>query len=237
MTSTSSFSFSYLNCFTASIFVAQRYRIYLQCRRSGFDSWVRKISWRRKWQLTPLFLPGKSQGQRNLVGYSPWSHKESDMTEWLNKNNIFFWGVKKESKKLSRVTVLTGACACLEGVLRATGREKGRLSVDWEVRSRRLNWGKSQLSSRFLQGHLQEDENCLCWDRVSVWRALGTFCPVKMVSLLLTFPNCDGSFLFFWGILTGLEKKTVKLGHYPAQREYKTNAELCSNHVGWSSTG
>ena len=41
----------------------------------GFDPWVRKIPWRRKWQPTPVFLPGKSHGQRNLVGYSPWGHK------------------------------------------------------------------------------------------------------------------------------------------------------------------
>ena len=37
--------------------------------------WVRKIPWRRKWQPTPVFWPGKSHGQRSLVGYSPWGHK------------------------------------------------------------------------------------------------------------------------------------------------------------------
>ena len=42
-----------------------------QCRRHRFDPWVRKILWRRKWQPTPVFLPGKSQGQRSLAGYSP----------------------------------------------------------------------------------------------------------------------------------------------------------------------
>ena len=52
-----------------------------QCRRRGFDSWVRKIPWRRAWQPTPVFLPGESHGQRSLVGYSPWGHKESDTTE------------------------------------------------------------------------------------------------------------------------------------------------------------
>ena len=36
------------------------------------------------WQPTPVFLPEKSHGQRNLVGYSPKGHKESDMTEWLS---------------------------------------------------------------------------------------------------------------------------------------------------------
>ena len=39
--------------------------------------------WRRKWQPTPVLLPGKSHGQRRLVGYSPWGCKESDMTERL----------------------------------------------------------------------------------------------------------------------------------------------------------
>ena len=37
-------------------------------------------SWRRRWQLTPVFLPGESHGQRNLAGYSPWGHKELGMT-------------------------------------------------------------------------------------------------------------------------------------------------------------
>ena len=55
-----------------------------QCRRDkrhGFDPWIRKIPWRRKWQPTPVFLPGEFHGQRSLVGFSPWGHKESDMTE------------------------------------------------------------------------------------------------------------------------------------------------------------
>ena len=37
--------------------------------RHGFDPWVRKIPWRRKWQATPVILPGESHGQRSLVGY------------------------------------------------------------------------------------------------------------------------------------------------------------------------
>ena len=40
--------------------------------------------WRRKWQSTPVLLPGKSHGQRSLVGYSLWGLKESDMTERLH---------------------------------------------------------------------------------------------------------------------------------------------------------
>src|SRR5574337_516527 len=53
-------------------------------RRYGFDAWVRKIPWRRKWQPTPVFLPEKSHGQRKLAGYSPWGHKESNTTEQLH---------------------------------------------------------------------------------------------------------------------------------------------------------
>ena len=42
----------------------------------GFDPCVGKIPWRRKWQPIPVFLPEESHGQRSLVGYSPWGHKE-----------------------------------------------------------------------------------------------------------------------------------------------------------------
>ena len=54
-----------------------------QCRRHkqhGFNPWVWKIPWRRAWQPTSVFLPRESHGQRRLAGYSPWGHKESDMT-------------------------------------------------------------------------------------------------------------------------------------------------------------
>ena len=46
--------------------------------------WVGKIPWRRKWQPTPVLLPGESHGGRSLVGYSPWGHKELDTTELLH---------------------------------------------------------------------------------------------------------------------------------------------------------
>ena len=53
----------------------------MQCGSPGFYPWVGKIPWRRKWHPTPVLLPEKFHGWRNLVGYSPWGHKESDMTE------------------------------------------------------------------------------------------------------------------------------------------------------------
>ena len=42
------------------------------------------MHWRRKWQPTPVLLPGKFHGRRSLVGCSPWGREESDMTEWLH---------------------------------------------------------------------------------------------------------------------------------------------------------
>ena len=54
-----------------------------QCRRHKryqFNPWVRKMPWKNAWQLTLVFLPGEFYVQRSLVGYSPWGHKQSDMT-------------------------------------------------------------------------------------------------------------------------------------------------------------
>ena len=59
-----------------------------RCRRHGLDPWVRKIPWRRKWQPTPGFLPGKFHGQRSLAGYSPWGHEESDSTEHRHRPTL-----------------------------------------------------------------------------------------------------------------------------------------------------
>ena len=49
--------------------------------RRRFSPWARRISWKRAWQCTSAFLPGESHGQGSLAGYSPWGHRESDMTE------------------------------------------------------------------------------------------------------------------------------------------------------------
>ena len=54
------------------------------------------LHWRRKWQPTPIFLPGDNHGQKSLLGYSPWGHKESDMTEWLTQ-----WSNNNSSNVLS----------------------------------------------------------------------------------------------------------------------------------------
>ena len=60
-------------------------------RDMGSIHGLRRFPWRRKWQPTPVFLPGKPHGQQSLVGYSPWGSKESDATEHsdtLKKGNF-----------------------------------------------------------------------------------------------------------------------------------------------------
>ena len=52
-------------------------------QETWFDPWVGKIGWRRERLPTTVFLSGEFHGQRSLVGYSPWGHRESDMTERL----------------------------------------------------------------------------------------------------------------------------------------------------------
>ena len=67
---------------TLSISLVAQTVQHLPARREiGFNPWVGKIPWRRKWQPTPVLLPGKSHGWRSLVGYSPWGRKELDMTK------------------------------------------------------------------------------------------------------------------------------------------------------------
>jgi len=67
------------------------FRICLQCRRHRrlrFDTWVGKIPYRRKWQSTPVLLPGKFHRQRNLAGYSPMGKKELDATKHLHEQTM-----------------------------------------------------------------------------------------------------------------------------------------------------
>ena len=56
----------------SSLYNAPQYLVHKRC---SLDLSVRKILWRRKWQPTPVFLPGKFHGQMSLVGYSPWCLK------------------------------------------------------------------------------------------------------------------------------------------------------------------
>ena len=61
---------------------------YRRHKRCEFNPWVGKMPWRRAWQPSPIFLPGESHGERSLVGYSPWGHKESDKAEVTQHTHI-----------------------------------------------------------------------------------------------------------------------------------------------------
>ena len=53
---------------------------------------IGKIPWRRKWQPTPVFLLGKSHGQRSLVGFSPTGHRELNTAEGMSSYEKYTWG-------------------------------------------------------------------------------------------------------------------------------------------------
>ena len=83
-------------------------RICLQCRRCsrlGFDPWVRKILWRKKWKTTLEFLSEEFHGQRGLANYSPKCHKESDTTQQLSMYTC--WDFKSESLTSGQFSVFT----------------------------------------------------------------------------------------------------------------------------------
>ena len=119
-----------------------------QCKRHGFDPWVRKILWRRKWQPTPGFLPGKPHGQRSLAGDSPQGHKESDTTACLTCTQAHGGSTVSLSLHQNHSQVFS---ACLQVPGRQTQDEDYQQEVYWGVLSgsispggwvRKQDWGK-----------------------------------------------------------------------------------------------
>jgi len=78
-------------------------------KRLRFDPWVRKIPWRRTWQLIPPFLPGESHGRRSLVGYSPWGLKGLDTTEGTEHTRA---RAEEPRKVLKREILQWKRCEC-----------------------------------------------------------------------------------------------------------------------------
>ena len=78
-----------------------------QCGRPGFNPWVGKIPWRRKWQPTPVFLPRKFHGWRSLVGYSPWGNKGSDTTERHHDFTMTRYGKMQELGLSVRLLIIS----------------------------------------------------------------------------------------------------------------------------------
>ena len=95
------------------------------------DPWVRKISWRREWLSTPVFLPGEFHGQRSLAGYSPWGCKQSDNCwKYISYQAGYSW---KQIHENSLIKAKNEVASLLDYVLEIQ-RELGHL-LKWQ------NWG------------------------------------------------------------------------------------------------
>ena len=94
-------------------------------RETWFDPWAKKIPWRRKWQPTPVFLPGESQGQQGLVGCRLWGCTESDTTSDLAAVAV---------KLLARLLwyVLAGILTWILKCKRKTQKSLGNFGSQWE---------------------------------------------------------------------------------------------------------
>ena len=117
---------------------------------AGFVSWFGKIPWKRKWQFTPVFLPGKSYGQRSLVGYSPWGHKESDSIEQLNKRYCVCPARPKIPSGLLRESLLTPGKMVKALLASIAESQRGSLSCLFPVPSSAEDKGAPWLSSLSL---------------------------------------------------------------------------------------
>ena len=90
---------------------AAHYIPWLTCFTTGSLYLFRKIPWRRKWQPTPVLLPGKFHGLRSLLGYSPWGRKESDTTERLQRSSsLTSHPLRRATTNLFSVSVCVYVC-------------------------------------------------------------------------------------------------------------------------------
>ena len=124
-------------------------------KRRGFYPWVEKMPWSRKWQPTPVFLPGKFHGQRSLKGYSLWRCKELNMTAQYSTQGIYplkskmkahansFWNlfVPTQHTQVLGLLVICEEASDLEGL---SGCQKG-FSGAWA-------WGSDSLLPKGKSG-------------------------------------------------------------------------------------
>ena len=105
--------------------VAQIVKTQFAMQEGWFDLWVRKTPWRRTWQLTPVFLPGASDGQRSLVCYSPQSCKGLDRTEGLTVTNISHEWAFFHGSAVKNLHASAGDMGSIPGSGRSPGRGNG----------------------------------------------------------------------------------------------------------------
>ena len=109
-------------------------------RRVGHDlatslSLFTCMRWRRKWQPTPVFLPGESQGRGSLVGCRPWGHTESDMTEVTQQQQQQSTGSVAVTHRLNSSTV----CGIFQSQGSSTCPLQWQCPFHWQADSLPLN--------------------------------------------------------------------------------------------------
>ena len=87
-----------------------------------------RFAWRRKWQHTPVFLPGKFHGQRSLAGYSPCGHKESDMAEVTIIVQSLTW-----TQHTRLPLLLLFSCSAMSDSLQSHGLQQARLPLSFTI--------------------------------------------------------------------------------------------------------
>ena len=147
--------------------VAWVVRIHLQCKRCGFDPWVGKIPWRRKWKPTPGLVPGKFRGQRSLVGYiySTWGCNELDTTWWLNNNS-------KSNCAISIGLVMLLNCGVGEDSWESLGLQGDPTSPSWRRSVLSVHW-KDWCWSWNSNTLATWCEELTHWKRPWCWEGLG----------------------------------------------------------------
>ena len=107
-------------------------------KRRRFDSWVKKIPWRRAWQPTPVSLPGESHGQRSLAGYSPWGRKSrTQLSNYTTTTTITRFRLKVECFAVLPCSV----ASVMSDSLQPHGLSPASLLSPWDFfRARILEW-------------------------------------------------------------------------------------------------
>ena len=123
-----------------SSLMVQRVKKLPECRRHrryGFNSWVRKIPWRRARQPTPVFLPGESRGQRSLAGYSPQCCRVRH--DWLANTFPFSRGSSTPRDQIpvsciaGRFSTVWSTHHCLSTILKEKFRKEAHILLNWNL--------------------------------------------------------------------------------------------------------
>ena len=173
-----------------------------QCSRCGLGTWVKKLPWRRNWQHTPVFLSGKSHGQRSLVGYCSWSrrvkcnlatkhhHQSTESIHWaarecpcwlmLNLHQVL------NSEPGSQGSLLSGSCLHLPSFILTTVRAQRLREQISGTRHRFGPWGSGETDVKQRvhssdRGPRFEDQVCLL---LAVWSWASYFTPLCLSHFL-----------------------------------------------------